>query len=30
MNGRALKRTPLMEDIMYMTIEAADAKKWGL
>ena len=28
MNGRALKRAPLMEDIMYTTIEAADAKMW--
>jgi hypothetical protein len=28
MNGRALKRVPLMEDIMYTTIEAADAKMW--
>ena len=27
-NGRALKRIPLMEDIMYTTIEAADAKMW--
>ncbi len=26
MNGRALKRIPLMEDIMYTTIEAEDAK----
>ena len=26
MNGRALKRIPLMEDIMYTTIEADDAK----
>lgn len=30
MNGRVLKRIPLMEDIMYTTIEAAHAKKWGL
>ena len=28
LNGRALKRIPLMEDIMYTTIEAADAKIW--
>ena len=28
MSGRALKRIPLMEDIMYMTIEADDAKLW--
>ena len=28
LNGRALKRIPLMEDIMYTTIEAADAKMW--
>lgn len=28
MNGRPLKRIPLMEDIMHMTIEADDAKMW--
>ena len=28
MNGRALRRIPLMEDIMYITIEADDAKMW--
>ena len=28
MNGRALKRVPLIEDIMHTTIEAADAKMW--
>lgn len=28
MNGRALKRIPLMEDIMYTTIQADDAKMW--
>lgn len=28
MNGRALRRIPLMEDIMYTTIEADDAKMW--
>jgi hypothetical protein len=28
MNGRSLKRIPLMEDIMYMTLEADDAKLW--
>ena len=28
MSGRALKRIPLMEDIMYTTIEADDAKMW--
>jgi hypothetical protein len=28
MTGRALKRIPLMEDIMYTTIEAGDAKVW--
>ena len=28
MNGRPLKRIPLMEDIVYTTIEAADARMW--
>lgn len=28
MNGRALQRIPLMEDIMHTTINAADAKMW--
>lgn len=28
MNRRSLKRIPLMEDIMYTTIEADDAKMW--
>jgi hypothetical protein len=28
MNGRSLKRIPLMEDIMCTTIEAADAQMW--
>jgi len=28
MNGRALKRIPLMEDIMYATIEAYDSRMW--
>ncbi len=28
MNGRPLRRIPLMEDIMYTTIEAGDAKMW--
>lgn len=28
MNGRALKRIPLMENIMYATIEADEAKMW--
>lgn len=28
MNGRALRRIPLMEDIVYTTIEADDVKMW--
>lgn len=28
MNGRALRRIPLMEDILHTTIEADDAKMW--